>query len=121
MNCYRSKVSKSKPSTSHPIHGVCQPRTQIAAELSHHAIWVRRGDLGQACQNENVAVFERSLVHGLKNQRELCLVIQKEMVSISSKGEENTVIVLRSNHRRVLLSSYSLSLGLSVNSGCPVG
>lgn len=78
---------KSKFSTFHPVHGLSWTHTQVAAELSHHAVRVGGGDLGEACQNENVAVFERSLVHGLKNQRELCSVLQKEMVSASSEGK----------------------------------
>lgn len=40
--------------------------TQVAAELSHHPIGVGSGDLGQAGQDQNVAVFESSLVHGLE-------------------------------------------------------
>lgn len=110
-NYYRSKVSKSEPSTPHPIHSTSWPHTQIAAELSHHAVWVRGGDLGQACQNENVTVFERSLVHGLKNQRELCLVIQKEMISISSKGK-------REYSHCSVIKSLSCPL-ISSNEVCP--
>lgn len=40
--------------------------TQVAAELSHHSIGVGSGDLGQPRQDENVAIFKRSLVHGLE-------------------------------------------------------
>lgn len=43
-----------------------QRPTQVAAELSYHAIWVRSRDLCKTRQDENITVFKRSLVHGLK-------------------------------------------------------
>lgn len=43
--------------------------TQVAAELSHHSIGVGSGDLGQSCQDEDVAVFKGSLVHGLERSK----------------------------------------------------
>lgn len=43
-----------------------QRPTQVVAELPYHAVGVSRGNLGKAGQNEDIAVFQRSLVHGLK-------------------------------------------------------
>lgn len=45
----------------------CEKLTQITAKFSQHAVWVSGGDLGQACQYENIAVLQWALVHGLKN------------------------------------------------------
>ena len=42
--------------------------TQVTAELSQHAVWVGRGDLCEACQNEHVTVLQRALVHWLEKQ-----------------------------------------------------
>ena len=47
------------------------PLTEVAAELAHHAVRVCSRDLCQPCENQNVTVFERSLVHGLKDKRKL--------------------------------------------------
>lgn len=43
-----------------------QRPTQVAAELSYHAIWVSSGDLCKTHQDEHITIFKRSLVHGLK-------------------------------------------------------
>lgn len=43
-----------------------QRPTQVAAELSYHAIWVSSGDLCKTRQDEHITIFKRSLVHGLK-------------------------------------------------------
>lgn len=39
--------------------------TEVAAEFSQHAVWVGSGHLGEARQNQNVAVLQGALVHRL--------------------------------------------------------
>ena len=43
--------------------------TQVAAELSQHAVWVGGGHLCEAGQDQDVAVLQRALVHRLGRQR----------------------------------------------------
>ena len=52
----------------------------ISAIKKKQSIRVCGGNLGKARQDENIAVFERCLVHGLKNHRELGLVIKQKKV-----------------------------------------
>lgn len=43
--------------------------TEVAAELAHHVVGVGSGDLREPRENQNIAVFERSLVHGLTDKK----------------------------------------------------
>lgn len=47
-----------------------QPPTKVTAEFAHHSIWIGCGNLGESSQDENITVFKRSLVHGLKGKFE---------------------------------------------------
>lgn len=42
--------------------------TQVAAEFPQHAVWVGGGHLGEARQNQDVAVLQGALVHWLRRE-----------------------------------------------------
>lgn len=67
--------------------------TQVAEELAHHAVRVGGGNLGEARQDENIAVFERRLVHGLKNQRATLSNLKRD-VTYKHKGKREHHIAL---------------------------
>lgn len=80
-------------------------RTQAAAELAHHAVWVRRGDLGKACEDEDIAVFERSLVHGLQNQRTTFSNLKRDDIYKQYKKENEHIALSMSSSSHLLTSS----------------
>lgn len=54
------------------LFSTCEP-TKVAAEFSQHAVWVGGGHLGEACQNQNIAVLKGALVHGLGEEKKIYL------------------------------------------------
>lgn len=52
----------------HHQETLVQP-TKVAAEFSQHAVWVGGGHLGEARQNQNVAVLQGALVHRLTDEK----------------------------------------------------